>query len=383
MMHSSLNGTRTIAFVSNNCWSLINFRKEVLQYFLGLGYRVLAIAPDDEYADDIRSMGCIFYPVDFRNSATSPIKDILLYFSLLKIYRKEKPGIVFHYVIKPCIYGSMAAGKLNIPSVSVITGLGYVFSGGNWLQHPVQFLFKRAMVHAKQVWFLNHENASYFEQHSIISKDKIRILPGEGIDTNKFSPAAQRQAGNPFIFLMVSRLLWSKGLGIYMEAARILRSRGVDAEFRLLGKPEKGHPESVPDEQLIDWEKQGLLVNLGFREDVRQTLSEADCLVLPTYYEEGIPRTLLEAGSMEIPSITTDLTGSHSVVEDNVNGLLCRPRDARDLADKMITMISLGNEKRKEMGQNGRKKILAEFDLKAVIAMYSETVIHYQHGHIH
>ena len=383
MMHSSHVGTRTIAFVSNNCWSLINFRKELLQYFLDQGYRVLAIAPDDEYTSDIRTMGCIFYPVQFRNSAISPVKDILLYFSLLEIYRKEKPAIIFHYVIKPCIYGTMAAGKLNIPSVSVITGLGYVFSGGNWLRYPVQFLFKRAMVHAKQVWFLNHENAEYFEQQGLISNDKIKILPGEGIDTNKFSPAVYRQASRPFIFLMVSRLLWSKGLGIYMEAARILRSRGIDAEFRLLGKPEKGHPESVPEEQLQHWVKQGLLVDLGFREDVRSSLSAADCLVLPTYYEEGIPRTLLEASSMEIPCITTDRTGSHSVVENNVNGLLCKPRDSQDLADKMITMILLGNEKRREMGQNGRKKMLAEFDLKAVIAMYSEMVSHYQHGHIH
>jgi len=181
MIHSSHVGTRTIAFVSNNCWSLINFRKELLQYFLDQGYRVLAIAPDDEYASGIRSMGCIFYPVHFRNSAISPVKDILLYFSLLEIYRKEKPAIIFHYVIKPCIYGTMAAGKLNIPSVSVITGLGYVFSGGNWLRYPVRFLFKRAMVHAKQVWFLNHENAEYFEQQGLISNDKIKILPGEGM----------------------------------------------------------------------------------------------------------------------------------------------------------------------------------------------------------
>ncbi len=377
MMNTSPGGMRTIAFVSNNCWSLYNFRKQLLNHFLNLGHRVIAIAAEDEYTREIREMGCVFYAVNFRNSAVSPLRDINVFFSLRKIYQQEKPGFIFHYVTKPCIYGSFAAGQLDIPSIAVITGLGYVFSGDKWIRRPVQLLFRSALVHAKEVWFLNAENARFFEENAIIKKSKSRILPGEGIDTQWFSPAKNKPHSSPFVFLMVSRLLWSKGLGTYMEAARILRNNGIHADFRLLGKPEKGHPESVPTEQLTLWEKQGLLTNLGFRDDVRTALGEANCLVLPTYYEEGIPRTLLEACSMEIPCITSDRTGSHSVIEDRINGLLCQAKNAGDLAEKMITMINIGDTDRIEMGKRGRQKMVKQFDLSAVISIYEQTINHY------
>ena len=380
MTHSSITGTRTIAFVSNNCWSLFNFRKSLLVHFLSQGYRVIAIASEDEYSMDIKSLGCVYYPLEFRNSSVSPLRDMRLFFALRDIYRKENPGIIFHYVTKPCIYGSFAAGQLNIPSVSVITGLGYVFSGKKWIRYPVRWLFRRAMVHAHQVWFLNRENADFFIHNHIIPAEKARVIPGEGIDTDWFSPRPGNTSAHTFVFLMVSRLLWSKGLGIYMEAARILRSKHIKAEFRLLGKPETGHPEAVSQDQLLAWQKEGVLVNLGFTNDVRNELSQADCLVLPTYYEEGIPRTLLEASSMEIPCITTDQTGSHSVIEDGKNGLLCRPRDAEDLAAKMLAITLMKEEHRKEMGRKGRQKMIREFDIKIVRAIYEQIINQYLRG---
>lgn len=379
-MHSSPTLPGTIAFVSNNCWSLFNFRKPLLLHFIRQGYRVVAIAAEDDYAAEISKMGCIYYPVDFRNSSVSPVRDMFLFSVLRRIYSKENPGIIFHYVTKPCIYGSLAAGILKIPSIAVITGLGYVFSGQKWIRHPVRFMFRQALRHAREVWFLNNENASYFIELGMIPAVKARILPGEGIDTQWFSPRHANVPGDRFIFLMVSRLLWSKGLGIYMQAARILQKKGVAAEFRLLGKPEPGHPESVPREQITAWEKEGLLINLGFTDDVRLHLSSADCLVLPTYYEEGIPRTLLEACSMEIPCITTDQTGSHSVIEDQVNGLLCTPKDPEDLAQKMLSMILMDQQKRKEMGKNGREKMIRQFDLLKVTAIYQETILQYLPG---
>jgi glycosyltransferase involved in cell wall biosynthesis len=377
MMNSSPVIERTVAFVSNNCWSLYNFRRQVLMHFLQKGYRVLAIATADEYVDEITGLGCVYYPVDFRNSSVDPMSDLRLFSVLRKIYQSEKPGIIFHFVTKPCIYGSMVAGKLGIPSIAVITGLGYVFAGRKWLRYPVRFLFRKALVSAREVWFLNKENAAFFVNQHIIAEGKSRILPGEGIDTSWFFPKPKHSPQNRFIFLMVSRLLWSKGLGIYIDAAKILREKGVQAEFRLLGKPEAGHPESVSTEQLNTWEKEGLIINLGFTNDVRMALSDADCLVLPTYYEEGIPRTLLEACSMEIPCISTDQTGSHTVIEDGINGLLCKPRNPSDLAEKMQHMILLGAEKRNQMGKQGRDKMIRQFEMSTVISIYEKSVNHY------
>jgi glycosyltransferase involved in cell wall biosynthesis len=160
-----------------------------------------------------------------------------------------------------------------------------------------------------------------------------------------------------------------------MEAAAILRSKGVKAQFRLLGKPELVHPESVSQDRLQQWEAEGLLENLGFADDVREALSGADCFVLPTYYEEGIPRTLMEASSMGKPVITSDHTGCNSVVEDGVNGLLCKPKDSVDLAEKMITMIKLSSVQRAEMGRKGREKMIAQFDISHVIRIYDDAVV--------
>ncbi len=379
-MESSTTETPVIAFVSNNCWSLFNFRMHLLTHYLQLGFRVVTIAAEDEYAGNLEAAGTTFYNVEFRNSAIDPLSDLRVLKQLKKIYAVEKPDIIFHYVTKPSIYGSLAAGSLNIPSISVITGLGYVYSGNNWLSLPVTMLFKRALKKASEVWFLNRENAGFFTGKRIIPPGKSKILPGEGIDTAHFAPVSKPRSSEVFIFIMVSRLLWSKGVGTYMEAARMLRLKGANVEFRLLGKPEHGHPESVLPEHLDNWEKQGLLVNLGFANDVRKALAEADCFVLPTYYEEGIPRTLMEASSMELPVITSDHTGCNSVVEDGLNGLLCKPRDAADLATKMMSMINMNPAKRLDMGKKGREKMLVQFDISHVIRIYDDAIHRYTHS---
>ncbi len=369
------NQTAPVAiFVSNNCWSLYNFRREILHRFSEKGWQVVAIAPKDEFTEKLMTCCALrYYDVSFRNSAVSPLSDLQLYRKLLEIYRMESPNIIFHYVTKPVVYGSLAAGRLGIPSIAVITGLGYVYASDTWLSWPVTFLFRRALRHAAQVWFLNRENAGFFTGEKIIPHGKSLILPGEGIDTGRFKPAVEKIATDRFVFLMVSRLLWSKGVGVYMEAAAILKERGVNAEFRLLGRPEPGHPEAVATEQLIVWEKQGLLVNLGCSDDVPEVLATADCFVLPTFYEEGIPRSLMEASSMELPVIASDHTGCNSLVEDGVTGLLCRPRDARDLAQKMTDMLNLSPRERMQMGKAGREKMIRNFDIALVAQRYQET----------
>lgn len=373
-MELPVTGSPVVAFVSNNCWSLYNFRMHLLKHYVQMGYKVIVVAAADEYTKELTSAGMVYYDVEFRNSAVAPLSDLQILRKLKMIYALEKPDIIFHYVTKPSIYGSFAAGSLKIPSISVITGLGYVYSGNNWLSVPVTMLFRRALEYAREVWFLNRENAGFFTGKRIIPPGKSKILPGEGIDTERFVPVQKKEGKGPFIFLMVSRLLWSKGVGTYMDAARKLRSQGMNVEFRLLGKPETGHPEAVSPEKIESWVREGLLVNLGFANDVRSAIADADCFVLPTYYEEGIPRTLMEASSMEVPVITSDHTGCNSVVEDGLNGLLCKPRDAGDLARKMTAMIGMDADTRKEMGRKGREKMISQFDISQVIRIYDDAI---------
>jgi glycosyltransferase involved in cell wall biosynthesis len=361
-----------IAFVSNSAWSVYNFRIDVIRHLIAKGFRILVIAPDDENSPLLQAEGCGYVPIEFNNRHENPLQDITLYSQLKSVYKKYKPDFIFHYVIKPNIYGSFAAAKLNIPSVSVITGLGYAFARKNWLYYVVKFLYRRALRKVTEVWFLNNEDARAFTTNHIIPIKKTKVLPGEGVNMEHFSPEFKtpQQKNGRFVFLMSGRLLRSKGIGIYADAARILKKKNIDARFELLGFFEKHHPDSLTIEEIQRWEQEGLVHFNGFAADVRPFLKNADCFVFPSFYNEGVPRGLMEAACMELPIVTALNRGCKEVVLNNSTGYLCNPNDPFDLADKMEKMMNLTGEERKRMGRNGRTLVSKKFNIEKVIQQY-------------
>ena len=202
------------------------------------------------------------------------------------------------------------------------------------------------------------------------------LVPGSGIDLERFTltPSPSPASGRGGIrFLLVARMLWDKGVGEYVAAARRVRRRYPDAEFGLLGFLDVQNPAAISREQMDAWVDEGVVRYLGVSDDVRAQIAAADCVVLPSY-REGTPRTLLEAAAMGRPLITTDAVGCREVVEDGVNGLLCRVRDADDVADKMEQMIALSADERTEMGRRGREKVEREFDERFVIEAYLRAI---------
>lgn len=368
------SGKRTIAFVSNNSWSLYNYRIEVIRSLLVDGHRVMVMAPRDEYSVLLIEEGCEFFPLDFNNRYENPFIDLTFYFHLKKAYRHIKPDLIFHFVAKPNIYGSLAAGALGIPSVAVITGLGYAFARKNWLYWVMLNLYKFALNKAREVWFLNNEDAKVFISRKIIGIDKVKVLPGEGVDTGYFCPQRVKTGSGPFTFLMSSRLLKSKGIGIYADAARILKKKNFDFRCVLIGAREPHHPDAIKQEELDLWVREGLLEYQGFHKDVRPSLSHADCFVFPSYYNEGVPRSLMEAASMELPVITSHNRGCKEVVLHRTSGYLTRMNDPFDLADKMEQMMSLSDEERRCMGQQGRALVIRKFEIQKVVETYRETI---------
>jgi glycosyltransferase involved in cell wall biosynthesis len=236
-------------------------------------------------------------------------------------------------------------------------------------------LYRKALRHTREVWFLNNEDAKVFITEKIVSIDKMKVLPGEGVNTKHFAPSRAHSGGEPFQFLMSTRLLKSKGIGLYADAARILRKKNYHVNFSLIGFFESNHPDSISRENLKRWEDEGLITYLGFADDVRPYLQNADCLVFPSFYNEGIPRCLMEAASMEIPAITSFNRGCKEVVLNNSNGYICNPNDPFDLADKMEKMINLPVDERQRMGKNGRQLVLRKFDVCKIIEEYSNTLI--------
>lgn len=371
---------KLIAFVSYNTWTMYNFRLEVLKNFLEKGYGVLIIAEKDEYAGLLISLGCRFVPVDIKNRSLNPFNDLNLFFRLKNIYKTHRPDFIFHYVAKPNIYGTLAAGLLHIPSIAVITGLGHAFNKNNLLRVLMIEMYRFALYYASEVWCLNKDDAEFFIHHAMVSIQKLKVLSGEGINTAYFKPDLYiRKKSEPFTFLLSARLLKSKGILEYADAALILKRKSYYFNCYLLGAVEN-HPDAIDVDQINKWQQERGICYLGFTNDVRTYLSQADCFVYPSYYNEGVPRSLLEACSMELPVITTDNTGCKELVETGASGLLCKKKDRFELAAKMEEMLLMEEHRRIAMGKRGREIVLTTYAVEFILNSYDAAVVHFLHS---
>ena len=361
-----------VAIVLNTSWNIYNFRMNFVKALLAQGYEVHTIAPHDNYSHYLTEAGCIHHDVRMDSRGANPIKDSALIIELYSIYRKIRPTIILHYTVKPNVYGTIAATLLRIPVVNNVCGLGTVFLKNNLVSIIAILLYKFTFRFAKKVFFQNPEDLKLFLEKKLIRTGIADLLPGSGIDLEKFKPM-EFSRNKSFTFLLISRLITDKGILEYIEAVKKLKLSGLDARFQILGATDPKHKRGIKLKVIDKWVNAGTIEYLGTTDDVRHFIGNADCIVLPSY-REGTPRTLLEAASSSKPIIATDVPGCHDVVTHNSNGLLCQLKDADDLADKMFEMASFDNETLKRFGVNGRKKVEMEFNESVVINKYIETV---------
>ena len=361
-----------VAIVLNTSWNIYNFRMNFVRTLLERGYEVHTIAPVDPYTPRLVDAGCHHHPVRMDSRGINPIKDFALILELRGIYKKVKPDIILHYTIKPNIYGAVAAATLGIPTVNNVCGLGTVFLRNNILSRIAILLYRWSFRFPKKVFFQNPDDRDLFINQKLVAPESADLLPGSGIDLQRFAPQPFRR--NPtFTFLLISRLITDKGILEYVEAVRQLRAEGIDARFQLLGAKDPLHRRGIPVETIQQWIDDRTIEYLGTTEDVRPFIHAADCIVLPSY-REGTPHTLLEAASCAKPIVATDVPGCKQVVEHNVNGLLCRLKDAGDLAEKMKAISRLRDHTLLQFGENGRKKMEEEFDESRVIGKYLDAI---------
>ena len=363
-----------ILIALNTAWNLVNFRAGLIRALVAAGYEVVAVAPPDEYAARLPALGCRYVPLPMDNQGTHPGRDLLLLWRFYWLLRRERPAAFLGYTVKPNVYGSLAAHVLRIPVVNNIAGLGAVFIRNSPLTRVVRRLYRLALGRSARVFFQNEDDRRLFVEGGLVRSGVTDLVPGSGIDLGRFAPVPLPAAeGGRVRFLLIARMLWDKGLGEYVAAARRVRQRYPEAEFGLLGFLDVQNPAAISREQMQAWVDEGVVNYLGVASDVRPHIAAADCVVLPSY-REGTPRTLLEAAAMGRPIITTDAVGCREVVADGVNGFLCQVRDADDLADKMEQMIGLSADERTEMGKRGREKVEREFDEQLVIDAYLRTI---------
>ncbi len=362
-----------IAIVLNTSWNIYNFRMNFIRSLQAQGHEVHTVAPVDDYTHFLMEAGCTHHAVRMDSRGANPIKDAALIIELWSIYRKMRPDIVLHYTIKPNVYGSLAAGLLGIPVINNVCGLGTVFLKDNLVSAIAIFLYKVSFRFATKVFFQNPDDLALFLNKKLVTREKTDLIPGSGIDLNRFRPVEFKR-NKLFTFLLVSRLITDKGILEYIQAVKQLRAQGMKARFQILGAKDPRHKRGIKLETIDEWISSGTIEYLGTTSDVRQFVHKADCIVLPSY-REGTPRTLLEAASSSKPIIATDVPGCHQVVLNDFNGLLCKMKCPDDLARKMETMATFDDDTLKKFGENGRKKMEEEFDEKVVINKYIKTII--------
>ena len=364
-----------VALASNTAWYLWKFRLSLAQALRAAGHEVVAVAPRDGYAPKLAEAGIRFVDVPMDNAGTSPARDLLFLFRLLRLLRRERPGVYLGYTIKPNVYGGLACRWLGIPSIHNVSGLGTAFMKRGALSWIACLLYRTGLGRSTRVFFQNNEDRNEFVGLGLVPATVAAVLPGSGVDLDRFSPRGGTSEGNPgpVRFILFARLIWDKGIGEYVAAARQLQKEDLAAEFQLAGFLDVKNRTAVSRTDVDSWVREGVIEYLGDADDVRPWIARTDCVVLPSY-REGTPRSLLEAASMAKPVIAADAPGCRNAVKDGVSGFLCRVRDADDLADKMRRMANLTPEERAAMGRAGRAKMEREYDERIVIDRYLDDV---------
>jgi glycosyltransferase involved in cell wall biosynthesis len=361
---------RPIACLSaNTTWYVVNFRSRLIESLIDQGWRVVVLSPPDRHVERLAALGAEHVPLTLDNAGTNPLRELGTLWRIRKALTRIKPSVVLTFTPKINIYLSLVARTLGVPVIANISGLGRAFVSGGWIEKVSRALYGVALRWPSTVFFQNEDDRAIFIKAGLVDADRTHRLPGSGVDVDRFSPRPKPQAG-PFQFLLVARLLWDKGVGEFVEAARIVKARHPDVEFALAGFLDVDNPSAVPRSAVEEWEREGVIRFLGSFDDMVPVYAQADCVVLPSYYREGVPRSLLEAASMGKPVITTDSVGCRDTVEDGVTGFLVPPRNSGALGAQMLALFDQNDAGRAAISAASTLRIRQIFDEKIVLNAY-------------
>jgi glycosyltransferase involved in cell wall biosynthesis len=355
-----------ILLMANTDWYLYNFRLDLAEALRVRGDEVTLASPNGEYVPNLQALGFRWVEITLSRRGMNPFEELAATVRFWALYRREKPDIVNHYTIKCVLYGSLAARLAGVPRiVNSIEGLGIVFSGRNrLLQIFIEWMYRLFLMNTNVI-FLNPDDFELFQHKRLVDPEAAQLIPGSGVDVARFIPAPEPDSGMPVV-VFPARLLWEKGVGDFVEAARLLQERGVAARFVLVGEPDPHNPSSVSQVDIGNWVGEGVVEAWGWRQDMPGVYVESHLVCLPSYYREGVPRSLLEAAASGRAIVTTDAPGCREVVRHGVNGLLIPPRDPVALADALQTLLE-NPQLRREMGRCGREIVEQEFSSEIVI----------------
>ena len=359
----------SILYLVTEDWYFWSHRRDLALAAKRAGYHVIVATREGEFAERIRARGFELVPVRMRRAGSGIISELAAISDLIQIYRRLHPCIVHHIAMKPVVYGAIAARIAGVNHVvSTVAGLGYLFVSGGFKAGWMRFLVRRVLSvflnrDGQAVIVQNPDDQGQLERSGVLDADRMVLIRGSGVDTSAYKPRPE-PAGIPTI-VFASRMLWSKGVGEFVEAARRMSELDIQVRFVLAGRVDPDNPDAVPSDRLDQWHREGIVEWRGWIEDIPEMLAQSHIVCLPTTYGEGVPKVLIEAAACGRAIVTTDTPGCREIVRDGFNGALVPERDPKALVESFKALLK-DPELRSRYGRNGRRLVMEEFGLEAV-----------------
>ena len=370
---------KKLLFFVTEDWYFCSHRLPLASAAKDAGYEVSVVTRVQSHGDRIKAAGLKLIPLELSRRGMNPLNELRVISRLASIYKVERPDIVHHVALKPVLYGSIAARLAGIPYViNAIAGLGFLFSSKTLkarIARPFFLMFFKLLLNrsGSRVILQNAEDATLLINSGVLNEKRIALIRGSGVDTLEYT--AKPELDSEPVVILASRLLWDKGVGEFVDAARLLKEDGIHARFALLGEGDIENPGSISDEQLQVWHDEGVIERWGKKDNMPEVFAQVHIVCLPSFYGEGVPKVLIEAASCGKPIVTTDSPGCRDIVRDGVNGILVPLRDSTSVAEALKKLIESPGL-RKKMGKKGREIVEREFSLDKVnretLALYEE-----------
>ena len=360
---------QSIVFSANSSWYLYNFRRKTISAFLNLGYRVFCIAKRDDYTVKLSQLGAEFIDLNYSSHSKNPFSLLSQVLYMRRLLKQCKPIFLFNFTIKNNILGPIAALNFNIKVINNISGLGTVFIRKSFVTSFVKLLYRFSNKYVKTIFCQNKDDFNFLLANHLANKDQLELIPGSGVDLEKFHPRFRGQKQKDFIFIYLGRLIIDKGVIELLEAFKRLLPEFQNTRLLIYGDYDSSNPRSI-DPKIIELNKSNNYISFfDHTDEPKEILARVDCLVLPSY-REGMPRSVLEASSMGIPCITSNVPGCRDAVIDGKTGLLCEPNNVNDLYIKMKQMRSMPRDSLTLMSNHARKHIEDNFSEHKAIKPY-------------
>lgn len=361
---------KKVVLSANTSWYLFNFRKNTINQIIDAGHKVYIVAPYDDYTVKLQELGCVCINLKISGRGMNPIKEAKTLLSFAFVYLKLRPDLIFNFTPKNNIYSALAAYFLPAKVVNNIAGLGTAFIGNSVSEKILILLYKISQRRADVIFFQNNEDRKIFIDKKIACNEKCKIIPGSGVDLERFHYDCRDNDGI-VKFILIARLIKEKGIPEYAEAAKTLKEKyGERVQFSLAGFIDDKNPSAVSKNDIDYWHRNGFIHFIGKTDQIEKILKENDCVVLPSYYREGVPKSLLEAAAMGKIIVTTDNVGCRETVVDKKTGYLCKTQSTSSLSSALEKVLLMDHDERVQMGIAGREYIRNRFDEKIVINEY-------------